>query len=70
VQPWRAATDVLIMPEVHHILWDEFKKTPQLVAAGEDAAYAAMPRIKSMLSRFDGQFASPRNSEEIPFPTK
>jgi NTE family protein len=68
VQPWRAATDVLIMPEVHHILWDEFKKTPQLIVAGEDAAYAAMPRIKSLLSRFEGQSARMGDSEEIPSP--
>jgi NTE family protein len=51
VQSWRAATDVLIEPDVHHILWDEFSKTPQLVAAGEAAAQAAMPKIKALLAR-------------------
>ena len=34
VQPWRAATDILIEPDVHNVLWYEFAKTPQLVAAG------------------------------------
>jgi NTE family protein len=48
-QSWHAATDVLIEPDVHHILWDEFVKTPQLVAAGEAAARAAMPRIRAAL---------------------
>jgi len=48
-QSWRAATDVLIEPDVHHILWDEFVKTPQLVAAGEAATRAAMPRIRAAL---------------------
>ena len=48
-QPWRAATDVLIEPNVHHVLWDEFAKTPQLVAAGKAAAQMAMPRIKALL---------------------
>jgi NTE family protein len=48
-QSWRAATDVLIEPDVHHILWDEFAKTPQLVAAGEAATRAAMPRIRAAL---------------------
>jgi hypothetical protein len=43
-------TDVLIEPDVHHVLWDEFAKTPLLVAAGEKAAYAALPRIKGLLS--------------------
>ena len=49
-QPWRAATDVLIEPNVHHVLWDEFIKTPLLVAAGEDAAHAALPIIKRLLT--------------------
>jgi len=48
-QSWRAATDVLIEPNVHHILWDEFVKTPQLVAAGEEATRAALPRIRAAL---------------------
>src|SRR5271163_1755444 len=50
-QPWRGMTDVLIEPNVHHILWDEFVKTPQLIAAGEDATRAAMPQIKAFLHR-------------------
>jgi len=52
VQPWREATDVLIEPDVHNVLWYEFEKTPQLVAAGEDAARAALPKIRAAL---DGQ---------------
>lgn len=51
VQPWRAATDVLIEPSVHHILWDEFVKTPQMVFAGEEAAIAVLPRIKKLMAR-------------------
>ncbi len=51
VQSWRAATDVLIEPNVHHILWDQFSKTPQLVAAGESAAQDAIPKIKELLAQ-------------------
>jgi NTE family protein len=51
IQPWRAATDVLLEPDVHHILWDEFSKTPQLIQAGEESTRAALPRIKAILSR-------------------
>ena len=51
IQPWRDATDILIEPDVHDVLWYEFKKTPQLVAAGEAAAYAALPQIKAALAR-------------------
>jgi NTE family protein len=49
-QSWRAATDVLLEPNVHHVLWDEFAKSPQLIAAGEECARAAMPQIKTLLS--------------------
>jgi NTE family protein len=49
VQPWRAATDVLIEPDVHRVLWDEFAKTPQLVAAGEQATRDALPKIRAAL---------------------
>jgi len=51
IQSWREATDVLLEPEVHHVLWDEFAKTPQLIAAGEAAAYEALPRIQALLRR-------------------
>jgi NTE family protein len=50
VQPWRGIVDVLIEPDVHHILWDEFIKTPQLVAAGEEAARKALPAIREALA--------------------
>jgi NTE family protein len=49
-QLWHSDVDILIEPEVHHILWDEFVKTPQLVAAGEAATRAAMPRIQAALT--------------------
>lgn len=49
-QPWRRMVDVLIEPDVHHILWDEFVKTPQLVAAGQDATHAAMPKIRAVMA--------------------
>lgn len=54
-QPWRTATDVLIEPDVHHVLWDEFVKTPQLVAAGEAATRAALPEIKSALANWSSK---------------
>jgi NTE family protein len=49
-QLWHTDVDVLIEPEVHHIQWDEFVKTPQLVAAGETAARAALPKIRAVLA--------------------
>ncbi len=51
-QPWRSAYDVLIEPDVHHILWDEFVKSPQLIAAGENATHAAIPKIRTAIDNF------------------
>jgi len=61
-QPWRAAVDVLIEPDVRHVLWDEFVKTPQLIAAGEDAAHSALPKVKSLLARREALPARPQGS--------
>lgn len=64
-QPWRGMTDVLIEPNVHHILWDEFVKSPQLIAAGEDATRAAMPQIKALLHRGPGGPEEPQENDGI-----
>ena len=49
-QSWRSMTDILIEPDVHHVLWDEFVKTPQLVEAGREATRAAIPKIRAALA--------------------
>jgi NTE family protein len=51
LQSWRGMSDVLLEPNVHHVLWDEFTKSPQLITAGEECARAAMPQIKGLLNR-------------------
>jgi NTE family protein len=61
-QLWHSDVDILIEPEVHHILWDEFAKTPQLVAAGEESARAAIPKIKAALAAGPGNFTRARRS--------
>jgi NTE family protein len=58
MQAWRNATDVLIEPDVHRVLWDEFVKTPDLVAAGQFAAQVAMPRIKALIESLAEQAAN------------
>ncbi len=30
-------------------VWDDFTRTPELVAAGADAAVAALPRIRALI---------------------
>jgi NTE family protein len=49
-QLWHSDVDVLLEPDVHHVQWDEFVKTPQLVAAGEAAAREAVPQIKELIA--------------------
>jgi NTE family protein len=46
---WRSRAQVLIAPNVREFAWDDFAKTPQLVAAGEQAALEALPRVTAAL---------------------
>ncbi|HUC42386.1 MAG TPA: patatin-like phospholipase family protein [Candidatus Micrarchaeaceae archaeon] len=46
---WRREADVLIEPNVHHVMWDEFSKTPELVESGRRAAREMVPKIKALL---------------------
>jgi NTE family protein len=46
---WRRAADIIIEPSVKDFLWDDFEKTSELIAAGEAAARAALPKIRAAL---------------------
>ena len=46
---WRRAADIIIEPVVKDFLWDDFEKTSELIAAGEAAARAALPKIRAAL---------------------
>jgi NTE family protein len=46
---WRQQADVIIEPDVSTFAWDDFTKTPELVAAGEVAALKAVPEIVAFL---------------------
>jgi len=43
---WRTQTDLVIAPDVRGVDWDGFARGPQLIAAGEEAALAALPAIR------------------------
>ncbi len=47
---WRTQADVIIEPDVKNFVWDDFTKTPEMIAAGEAAALAALPEMRAMLS--------------------
>ncbi|HYY42649.1 MAG TPA: patatin-like phospholipase family protein [Pyrinomonadaceae bacterium] len=42
--------DVVIAPKVGHIRWDEMTRADELIAAGEEAALAALAQIKALLA--------------------
>lgn len=58
---WRRRADVIIEPVVKDFLWDDFDKTPELLAAGEAAARAALPKIREVLAA--------KSSSEFPLAT-
>jgi NTE family protein len=45
----RHSADLVISPSVGHIRWDEMARGDELLAAGEDAARAALPVLKELL---------------------
>jgi NTE family protein len=47
---WRQQSDIIIEPDVKPFVWDDFSKTPEMVAAGEAAALAALPEIRAALN--------------------
>jgi len=46
---WRTQADIIIEPDVKPFVWDDFSKTPDMIAAGEVAALAALPQIRAAL---------------------
>jgi NTE family protein len=47
---WRAASDVVLEPNVNGIPYDAFERAPEMIRAGEAAARAALPQIKQWLA--------------------
>jgi NTE family protein len=47
---WRQQADVIIEPDVTPFVWDDFTKTPEMVAVGEAAALAVLPQIRAAIS--------------------
>lgn len=45
----RADADVLIIPRVGHIRWDQTRRSPELVKAGYAAAMKSMPEIRKII---------------------
>jgi NTE family protein len=46
---WRHDSDLMIVPDVGGVDWNAFNRGPDLIAAGEAAALAALPTIRQWL---------------------
>jgi NTE family protein len=46
---WRRDADVIIEPDVTPYAWDDFTKTDEMICAGEEAAFKALPAIRAAL---------------------
>jgi NTE family protein len=46
----RQAADICVSPRVGHIRWDEMGRADELVAAGYEAARAALPNIRELIA--------------------
>jgi NTE family protein len=57
---WRRASNVVIEPDVTTMQWDDFKKTPEMVASGALAVKKALPAIRNAIKCFGeaGGFAA------------
>src|SRR4051812_28385258 len=53
VQDWRAASDIVITPDVGSFGWNGFSKAEELIRAGEKAAREAIASIEGWISRPD-----------------
>jgi NTE family protein len=46
---WRPKADVVLTPKVREFAWDDFARTSELVAAGEECVLAMLPQIKAAI---------------------
>jgi hypothetical protein len=49
---------VVIEPRVRDFAWDDFAKTPELIAAGEEATLVALPRVRAALEAATARVAA------------
>jgi NTE family protein len=47
--PWKAASDVILEPEIGEFAYDDFVRAKDLIRCGEVAARAAMPQIRAWM---------------------
>lgn len=48
---WAREADILLEPEVHHIVWSDFTRVDEARAAGAEAMRRALPYVRELLDR-------------------
>ena len=64
----RAASDLVLEPEIGEFGYDDFVRAPELIKAGEMAARAALPQIRSWLPSMATQEPATPAATTIPAP--
>ncbi len=60
--PWKAASDLVLEPEIGDFGYDDFARATDLIRAGEVACRAAMPTIRQWFAAAQPQAALPQNA--------
>ncbi len=69
--PWRAASDIVLEPEIGDFGYDDFERAGDLIRAGELACRAAMPRIREWFPSVATQtVASQTTTSTVPVAAK
>jgi NTE family protein len=68
--PWRAASDLVLEPEIGEFGYDDFVRAPELIKAGEMAARAALPQIRTWLPSLASQEPATPAATTIPATAK
>jgi NTE family protein len=62
---WQAAADLVLTPDVRGFSYDGFERAPELIAAGELVARAALPEIRKWLAQPEPVNASVRVPPQV-----
>jgi hypothetical protein len=63
--PWKAASDIVLQPEIGEFAYDDFVHAPDLIRCGEVAARAAMPEIRAWMPALPAVDAAPATVPEL-----
>lgn len=66
--PWKAASDIILEPEIGEFGYDDFGRFKELIQAGEAAAREALPLIRQWLPEIRPSLEAPAQGATVPNP--